>query len=751
MSNGGVTRKIKTPGGDGGRSIAQNNGLLEKFFALSQDIMCVAGRDGYFKKLNPAFARISGFTEQELLGRPFMEFIHPDDRPGAQAALEKLLSGMPVVDFENRLLCQDGSCRWLEWQAAADLESGLFFATARDVTERKKADAALGETRRRYQLLVESSPFCIHEIDMEGRLQSMNRAGLAMLGLAEERQVCGVDYMSAVSEEDKGRIENLLKQAYLGNLSHFEFASSGKTPLYFKSCFVPIRDESGKVIKLMGITEDITERHNMEGAIRKSEERMRQVVEASPVGMVMTDKNQDPVIINNKFVEMFGYTFEDFRSIEGWWPLAYPDKAYRSRVMDEWNRKVEKAARKRRNMEPMEARVTCKNGDVKDILFNFSAVGEFGLVVFNDITRLKKAEEKLRNAKEAAEQATTLKDKFVSLVAHDLKSPLSSALGLMRLVRNEIKPSESGQTEVMMDSVISSSENMLRMIGEVLNISRLKTGKINLAFQFINAYQLGILVLAGQKETAAKKGVALINNIPPDRRIYADAILLGEVLSNLVSNAIKFSRNGDSVTLSVPEDEKSAIVVRDTGVGMAPETTGKLFLYDEKTSTPGTAGEQGAGFGLPLSHDIMEAHGGSLTVESKPDQGSVFFARLPFVTPRVMVVDDEASTRLHFRKILEGLGAEVIEAENGASALESVWDKPPHLMLLDITMPVMDGFGALEGLKRDNMISHIPVIAVTANDDMTTREKAFKMGAVDYLKKPVDINDFVPRVRRIIG
>jgi diguanylate cyclase (GGDEF)-like protein/PAS domain S-box-containing protein len=157
-------------------------------------------------------------------------------------------------------------------------------------------ESSLAESERRYRMLIENSPFCIHEIDLKGDLQSMNRAGLKMLGLSDEKKICGIPYLSVVSEIDSGRIGALLQDAINGAASDFEFESAGELPLYFKSCFIPIRDADGCVVSLMGLTEDISRRRRLEmaleeniSALRRSEEKLRMLIEAIPDPIQLKD------------------------------------------------------------------------------------------------------------------------------------------------------------------------------------------------------------------------------------------------------------------------------------------------------------------------------------------------------------------------------------------------------------------------------------------------------------------------------
>ena len=250
---------------------------------------------------------------------------------------------------------------------------------------------------------------------------------------------------------------------------------------------------------------------------------------------------------------------------------------------------------------------------------------------------------------------------------------------------------------------------------------------------------------------AEKKGISLENTVSESCRLYADPDLFGEVLRNLLANAVKFCRKGHQINLFCLEEQPTTLVVEDNGVGISKKNQAKIFRLDEKISTVGTAGEHGTGFGLPFSSELMQAHGGSLTVVSEEGKGSSFFARLPEVIPHVLVLDDD----IVFRKVLfHQLKLEQVaisEAENGTDALRLVAKHLFHLIIADIQMPGMDGFEFLKELRSRPETRSIPTILVTGDDTIVTREKAFQLGADDFITKPFDYADFLPRVRRFLG
>ncbi|MBF0375408.1 MAG: response regulator, partial [Alphaproteobacteria bacterium] len=361
-------------------------------------------------------------------------------------------------------------------------------------------------------------------------------------------------------------------------------------------------------------------------------------------------------------------------------------------------------------------------------------------------------ETNLRAAKEKAEEATALKDKFVALVAHDLRGPLGAINGLVELLMMDKATPLNDRHRDTLTYVLNGGRSLLAVVEELLDISRLQTGKVTPEPTFFDGSFLVESVMDRLRQLADAKEVMLANEVAPQTRLFADRGLFSQVIQNLLSNAIKFSREGQTVRIFTPPDRPSTIAVADQGVGIPPTSVPKLFRLDEKVSTEGTAGEKGTGFGLPLSNNIMLAHGGEIGVVSEQGQGSVFLASLPVVQPRVLLVDDEPMMRRMMAGHLLSIGVDVVEAADGGMAL-AILEKepPPHLIVSDIVMPVMDGFGLLRAVKENDRLKRLPVIVITGDERMETRDQAIRMGAADFSVKPIVAHDFIPRVRRYVG
>ncbi len=356
----------------------------------------------------------------------------------------------------------------------------------------------------------------------------------------------------------------------------------------------------------------------------------------------------------------------------------------------------------------------------------------------------------LKESREKAEEATKLKDKFVSLMAHDLKAPFTSILGFLSVMQEDQEPSLHEKHKKMLDRVIDNGKGLIKMVDKLLTISMLQTGKIVPQKKFLDVFQTSASVIGNLSYLAREKEIELINEVPRATRIFADFDLMGEVVSNLVSNSIKFCHKGDHIRIFVPTGSTATIAVEDTGIGISEKLLPIIFKHEEVTTKKGTAGEKGTGLGLPLCNDIMEAHEGTLRVESVEGKGSTFYAQLPERKPLVAIIDDDDFSRLWLKENMLQIGSDVVEALDGEEGINLLGDTTPDLILLDLSLPVMTGFEVLERIRENPLTKLVPVIIITSSTDIQDRERVLQMGANDFATKPLHVVDFIPRVKRFV-
>jgi signal transduction histidine kinase/CheY-like chemotaxis protein len=384
----------------------------------------------------------------------------------------------------------------------------------------------------------------------------------------------------------------------------------------------------------------------------------------------------------------------------------------------------------------------------------------------------------LQNARLEAEAADRAKDQFLAILSHELRTPLNAILGwtyLMRDARNDESLIVQG-FEVLQ----RNTNTLIELISDLLDTSRIVTGTLTLDFQDIDLKQ----VLSASVETlrvqAAEKGIALERfvEVPEEVscRVLGDEARLHQILANLLSNALKFTPSGGSVTVQLKKAQASAIVlVKDTGKGISPEFLPhifKRFSQDEASSRE----NHGLGLGLAICKHLVELHGGSISAESEgPGRGAMIKVELPAIASKygpiaertgeraftkeermpdtrlkrikVVAVDDNADTRELLKAILEHSSAEATVVSSGQEALAAIKNVHPDVLICDLAMPEMDGYGLLENVRRlEPELGPLPVIAFTAAAQSEDRARTRRAGFLAHLAKPVDPNELVTTI-----
>ncbi len=614
---------------------------------------------------------------------------------------------------------------------------------------RVRTRRALEESEERFRNLIEGSLQGIF-IHKDYRYLFVNQALADILAYESVEELMAIGNMiQTVAPHEHPRMRGYYERRIRGEhpVSHYEFQAVRKdgSMVWLESQNRAVRWKGQTAIQ--GTVIDITERKNTEQALRESEARMRAILDNAAAIIFLKDREGRYFFINRHFAEQINVSNDD---IQGKTDFDILPKEFAETI----RKNDQEVLRKGIPLEFEE--IAPHDGDRKTYLsLKFPLCDLSGAVygvcgISTDITERKLAEEALREAKEKAEAATLLKDQFVSLVAHDLRSPFASIMGLLRMLEEDPEhPLDAHQRELF-TRMLDRGESLVRMIDELLNISRLQTGKITPAPTFMDVRMVTGMARGCSIHLAEEKEITLENEVPAGTPVYADLDLLLEVFQNLLSNAIKFCSKGDKIRMFLAGGDSTTIAVQDTGQGINEAILPDLFRHEIKTTSPGTAGEMGTGLGLPFCHDIMVALGGSLRVESSEGKGSIFYVQLPATRPRVLLVGNGEVTTSEIRTHLQSMEVEVSEAENLELAVRSLEAARPQLIIADLMTPAMDGLELLNYVKNDPKTRSIPVIIMTSDSDTAARDRAFRMGADDFVKKPVVPDEFFPRVRRFL-
>ena len=497
------------------------------------------------------------------------------------------------------------------------------------------------------------------------------------------------------------------------------------------------------------LNQKIQQRTEAEQALRKSEEKFRGLVENATDGIALV-QGERIQYANRAVLEMIGCTEQEAYAQ----PIVQvmPDTNLGKNPI--YQRYREHVAGKDVPSQ-FEAQLERADGTVIDVILS-SALIHMGsenavLIMVKDITERKRAESELVAAKETAEEETRRKDQFVSLVIHDLRTPLNSVFGMVSLLNDDKEHPLSAEQAELLKLVLDRGESATRMIDDLLQISQLHTGKIKLEPKFVDGAAIAAKSIRMLHRLAVEKEITITNSVPSKTRLYADPELLGKVICNLLSNAIKFSGRGGAICVFVPEGRPTTIGVRDSGVGIKPDMLPDLFKHEVKTALPGTAGERGAGWGLPMSRDIMQAMGGDIATESAEDMGSTFYVTLPRIRPKVLVVGKDESLKLFVQPLLDGIDADYLISCQKDEAIAHLENDSLHLVIVENESSDNDNGSLLQKVKERVYTKSVPVILIVDKSDSMTTDKAFRLGADEIIVKPLVPSEFIVRLRRYIA
>jgi len=727
---------------------------LDRYFTLSLDLLCIAGADGYFKRLNPAWEEVLGYSIAELMAKPYLDFIHPDDRQATIQEAEKLGRGLNTISFENRYRRKDGSYRWFLWSATPFAQKQLVYAMARDVTELKSTEQALRMSEERNRRLFESNPHPVWVYDLESlAIIEVNEAAIRNYGYSREEFLALTIKDMRPAEDVPAILESVAKSGTVheekriwrhrrkdGTLIDVEVNSH---PLVY----------AGRNARLV-VSTDITQRKRAEEALRQSEERFRMLVSGvkdyaifmlDPKGRVASWNAGAEHFKGYQAHEIIGQHFSRFYTQED---IAQGKPGRELEIATTEGRVEDEGWRVRKDGTRFWANVVITAlRDEKEKLIGFSKITR-------DVTERKQTQEALVKAKEEAERSNKFKDQFLSTMSHELRTPLNAVLGFSDLLTEERYGPLNERQRRYVTHIHTGGKHLLRLINDILDLSKIEAGRLQLTIESVPLDGSFAEVTDTLRALADKKSQSLVVTLPTDLSVRADTTRFKQILMNLLGNAIKFTPEGGEIQLRAQDlGGEVRVEVRDSGPGIPVEEQKAIFeaFHRLRQSEKGT---EGTGLGLAITRRLVELHGGQLGLESEPGRGSCFYFTLPSVATfvkgatgnsslislqreslRILVIEDDPAASHLLQSHLVSAGYQVLLCDHPQRALEMAAEFQPSAMTLDILMKPVNGWEILPALKSDPRTSKIPVIVITVVDQPTT---GVLLGADEYIVKPVD-------------
>ncbi|MGH9712802.1 MAG: ATP-binding protein [Candidatus Acidiferrales bacterium] len=699
---------------------------LDELFTLSLDMLCIAGFDGYFKRLNPAWEKVLGIPNEELLSRPFLDFVHPEDREATKAEMKRMRSGQVTFSFENRYRCGDGSYIWMLWNATPSTDQKLVFAVGRDISLRKRAERRLAAGYAITRVLAEA--------------ETLDQASPMIL-----RSICeglGWELGAMWRLDESGKVLRCVELWHPPALQFPSFEWATREFGYQRGVGVPGRVwETGQPSWLP----DVPSEGNFPRASMAKEEGLH-----SGFGF--------PIRIGGQVVGVIEFYSREIRKPED--ALLQMFDSIGSQIGQFMERRRAEAELKL-YADYLEAARHAQEQNAK---------------------RLAQAVKELESAKGKAEDATRSKSEFLANMSHEIRTPMNAIIGMTELALDTKLTREQRE---FLKTVKTSAGSLLNLINDILDFSKGEAKRIELDhtdFALRGTLEETVKALSVR---AQQKGIELAYQVSPKvpNALVGDADRLKRIVVNLVGNAIKFTEKGDVVlSARIESGSREQVVlhfsVADTGIGIPAEKLARIFEAFGQADSSTTRKYGGTGLGLSISKQLVELIGGCIWVESEVGRGSTFHftARFALQPPerkkaaaapsknrasaarrraravkhplRVLLAEDNPANQELVVQLLTRRGHTVTVAENGREAIAAVNRHRFDLVLMDVQMPEMGGLEATQAIRERERLSggHIPIIAMTAHAMEGDRERCLAAGMDGYLSKPIDPKAFVSTI-----
>ncbi len=743
-------------------AIAEAKEEFDGFFAIGSELACIASADGHLLRVNPAWERTLGLTTEELLAAPFINLVHPDDREATTKAIERQLAGAPTMDFVNRYRCRDGSYRLLEWTSTTAKDGRLLYATARDITERKRAAEALIKEAALNKALLDTVRAVVLIQDKNAGILYLNRYGEELSGYRASELMGKTVWDCLLPGQDMEPVRQAWNRLQAGgNIGYFENdwrTKSGEVRrLAWTSTVLP--DELGRPEYVIGIALDVTERKQ---ALEEREQYFKFFNVSSDL-MCMADPNGCFKKVNPACLQTLGYAESELLT-RPFIDFVHPED--RQATLDEMARQLQVGF-----SINFENRYLRKDGKVRWLSWLAAYDKEEGVTyaTARDITERKRISAELSAAKDAADAANRAKSQFLSNMSHEIRTPMNGIMGMAALLGyTELSDEQRGY----LDAIQSSADTLLSLINELLDLSKIESGKMELEQIKFGLRASVIEVIKAQVSVAESKGLAIKIDIAPEvpENLIGDQLRLKQILLNLVSNAVKFTERG-TITVSARVDERRnqqvmlSFRVVDTGIGIKPDALERIFAPFSQADASISRKYGGTGLGLSICSRLVKLMGGSMRTESSEGVGSVFQVKLPFLLDRdgasmrdsgrcssplvwkgpplhVLLVEDQEINRRFALEILQRRGYLMAAAKDGREAIEKWEQGGVDIVLMDVQMPIMDGIETTRIIRQREAGTgaHLPIIALTAHALREDRSNFMDLGFDGYVSKPIDVD-----------
>jgi len=756
-------------------ALKSNEEYFRIIFEKSTVGISITQSDGTIRA-NDAFCNMLGYTKEELEGSKWQEITYADDIDNNKKITESILSGdSSSARWEKRYIHKDGHIVWADISTVIQRDSEgrhlFFITTIQDISGRIHANELLHEREIIYHNLLDKLPDGVYKSTHAGKFVEVNPAMVDMLGYETKEELMEIDIPTQLYFEPGERESEILEEKYV-EMGIYRLKKKDGSEIWVEDHGWYVLDDNRNVIFHEGIMRDVTDRKKTEEELSRQKNFFEQLFMQSSLSTQILDPEGWCERINPKLSEIFGVEpqhiegklyniFKDESIIQGG-VIPYLEKTFYEGKPSEWEVYFDIGlAAESQNIEVKEKKKVWYSNRAYPIFDDKGKVINV-IIQHQDITDKKHAERELIEAKEHAEESDRLKSAFLANMSHEIRTPMNGILGFAELLKT---PNLTGdQQQEYINMINKSGYRMLNIINDIVDISKIESGLMQVTHAEANINDQLKYIHALFMSEAESKGIELsFKNGLSDEEciIISDREKIYAILTNLVKNAVKFSNRGSIEFGYIEKGEFIEFFVKDTGLGIPQNRRKAIFDRFVQADLNDTRAFQGAGLGLSISKSYVEMLGGKIWVESEEGKGSAFYFTIPNnPAPRikvngqnknlpddavqqikklkVLIVEDDETSQLLISFAIRKLCSEVIKVTTGIAAVEACRKNPDiDLVLMDLKMPIMDGYEATRKIRKFN--KEVVIIAQSAFGMVDDREKAIETGCNDYIAKPLNI------------
>ncbi len=733
-------------------------------------------REGRFIQVNQSLVEMLGYSREELVGRSFLEFTHPEDVELSRASHEDLVQGkFQSYQLQKRYVEKDGTLLWVEVTISALYtecgEHEITVGVIADITERKRAELALRQSEEKYYSIIEYMGDAYFEVDLAGNMVFCNDSTCRLSGYTREELV-GMNYRAYTDESTAKVLFNTFNRVFRTGepamLSAWDAVAKDGTWGKLETHISLIRDAEGKKCGFRGYSRDVTEKKEAEAALLESEAKYRAIIENIEEGIHEVDLLGNMVFCNDAMCRILGYPRNELIGMNY---LQYMDESTGTQVVRIFN----SVYRTGNSLAVSGWKFITKDGSRRSIDASISLIrdpdgepmGYRGIM--RDVTERDRLQKQSMQAQKMEAIGT-----LAGGIAHDFNNILNAVIGFTELSLDEV--TSDGPQKQYLSRVLQAGQRAKDLVNQILSFSR-QTQQERRPINVAPIVKEGIRFLRASLPST----IEMHRVIEPDlRSVVADPTEIHQIVMNLCSNAGHAMREtGGLLELRVencdvdsrhttfdPEVAPGSYVcvtVSDTGTGVAAENIQRIFEPYFTTKEKG----EGTGLGLAVVHGIVSGYGGAIQVHSEVGRGSTFQVFLPAVedtsmdeagtidappggNERILFVDDEPMTVEMAEQILERLGYAVTSKTSSLEAMDLFQAKPDEfdLIITDVTMPNLTGVVFAQEIRK--ISPTIPLILCTGFSHLVTKEKMESLGITELVTKPILRKDMAEAIRRVL-